>query len=643
MRVITAFILAALGGAVTAPGLSAQTTARGMYAKLQSREQTARRALEAGKSEQVVRRDVQRIVVGYEGLVSRFPRNGYADNALWQAAFLSADTFARYRVDVDRVTAVRLLRRLAKDYPSSPLIKRADPALRRLVAAASAPPPPMPAVVSAAPAPSPLPAPAPAVELVSKSVADTGNDVGPAETPRPAGIARIQAIRRTVLPDIVRIAIELDQEIDYRYERIEGPVRVFLDLANTDVSSTVAPATPFEDSVVKSVRLGSRPGRSTRVVLDLEGAGRHTVFTLYNPYRIVVDIDRRTGAPAVVAAVSTTSMPPPVLNASAPVTRNVPLVEAPARKAKAMAAAVPDAPTERVRVPAEEEVRPAPEVAPGPGEASAATPLPGRRAASGVAASSALPAPAAPSANVEGRFSLSRQLGLGISRIVIDPGHGGHDPGTKGRGVSEADLVLDVAQRLEILLQKDPGVEVVLTRRTDVFVPLEERTAMANRQDADLFLSIHANSSRNSKAGGVETYFLNFASNPDAEAVAARENSASGRTMHSLPDIVRAITLNNKLDESRDFATLVQRAMVENLAKANRDVRDRGVKQAPFVVLIGAGMPSVLAEIAFMTHSQEGKLLKTPSYRQRVAEALFQGIRRYQRSLKAVTAVASQD
>jgi N-acetylmuramoyl-L-alanine amidase len=114
--------------------------------------------------------------------------------------------------------------------------------------------------------------------------------------------------------------------------------------------------------------------------------------------------------------------------------------------------------------------------------------------------------------------------------------------------------------------------------------------------------------------------------------------------MHSLPDIVRAITLNNKLDESRDFATLVQRAMIENLAKANGGVRDRGVKQAPFVVLIGAGMPSVLAEIAFMTHSQESKLLKTPSYRQRIAESLFQGIRRYQRSLKAVTAVAaSQD
>jgi len=632
MRVITALILAVFVGAVDAPAVAAQTTARGMFTTLQAREKTTRRALDAGKPERVVRRDVQRIVVGYEGMVARFPRNGYADNALWQAAFLSADSFARYRVDVDRETSVRLLRRLAKEYPASPLIKRAEPALKRLLAAAAAAAAPLATRVASMPAP----APPPAVPAAIRPVHDV--DGGAAPTPGTPGLARIQAIRRTVLPDVVRIAIELDQEIEYRYERIDAPVRVFLDLAATDVAPTVAATMPFDDSVVKSVRLGPRPSRATRVVLDLEGAGRHTVFTLYNPYRIVVDIDRRTGAsPAVVAAVNTAPAPPPLLKASASVTR----ASAPAVAPAPVPAPLPDAPTERVRVAADEDVRPAPPVAPAPEETPAATPLPGRRAAAG--ASSARPAPAAPSANVEGRFSLSRQLGLGINRIVIDPGHGGHDPGTKSRGLSEAELVVDVARRLEALLLKEPGVEVVLTRRTDVFVPLEERTAIANREGADLFLSIHANSSRSNKAGGVETYFLNFASNPDAEAVAARENSASGRTMHSLPDIVKAITLNNKLDESRDFATLVQRSMIENLAKANGSVRDRGVKQAPFVVLIGAGMPSVLAEIAFMTHSQEGKLLKTPAYRQRIAEALFQGVRRYQRSLKAVTAVASQD
>jgi N-acetylmuramoyl-L-alanine amidase len=639
MRVITAFIVALICVVAVAEA-AAQPTARRMYTTLQSREQTTRRALDARKPERVVRRDVERLVAGYEGLVARFPRNGYADNALWQAAFLAADSFARYRVDVDRLTSVRLLRRLSKEYPASPLIKRAEPALKRLVAAAPAASAP-PVTVASASAPAPAPPPAPATATVEPVGARATLEVGNAMTmPRTPGIARIQAIRQTVLPEIVRIAVELDQEIEYHYDRIEGPVRVFLDLVATEVAPNVPLATLFDDSVVKSVRLGPRPSRATRVVLDLEGAGRHSVFTLYNPFRIVVDIDRRTGSPAVVAAVHTTSAPPPVLRASAPAPRHVPAAAAPGP----LPAAVPDAPTERVRIPLDEEVRPAPPVAPAPDEMAPTAPLPARRAGPGQATTSMLPAPVAPSANVEGRFSLSRQLGLGINRIVIDPGHGGHDPGTKGRGLSEADLVLDVARRLEVLLLKEPGVEVVLTRRTDVFVPLEERTAIANREGADLFLSIHANSSRNNKAGGVETYFLNFSSNPDAEEVAARENSASGRTMHSLPDIVKAITLNNKLDESRDFATLVQRAMIEHLAKANANARDRGVKQAPFVVLIGAGMPSVLAEIAFMTHSQEGKLLKTPAYRQKIAEALFQGVRRYQRSLKAVTAVAaSQD
>lgn len=237
---------------------------------------------------------------------------------------------------------------------------------------------------------------------------------------------------------------------------------------------------------------------------------------------------------------------------------------------------------------------------------------------------------------------MARQLGLGVSRIVIDPGHGGHDPGAKGRGVNEAEVVLDVALRLEKLLIEVPGVDVILTRRTDEYVPLEQRTAIANRESADLFLSIHANASNNTQASGVETYFLNFASNLSAASVAARENAASGQAMGALPDFVKTIALNNKLDESKDFATHVQRAMIEALKPANKTVRDLGVKQAPFVVLIGAAMPSVLAEISFVTNSQDARLLKNGSYRQRIAEALFKAVQKYQASLKTVGKVALQ-
>jgi N-acetylmuramoyl-L-alanine amidase len=246
------------------------------------------------------------------------------------------------------------------------------------------------------------------------------------------------------------------------------------------------------------------------------------------------------------------------------------------------------------------------------------------------------PEPSAPpQPNTSGGFSLSRQLGLGVARVVIDPGHGGHDPGAMNNGLSEAELVLDVAMRLEKLLLNQPGVEVVMTRRSNVFVPLEERTALANREEADLFLSIHANASEDDRVRGIETYFLNFAPNPAAEVVAARENAASARTMRQLPDIVKAIALNNKIDESRDFASLVQSSMMDRLKRSNKSAKDLGVKQAPFMVLIGATMPSILAEVSFITNRQEAALLRSSAYRQQIATALFNGVMRYQKSLKA--------
>jgi N-acetylmuramoyl-L-alanine amidase len=181
---------------------------------------------------------------------------------------------------------------------------------------------------------------------------------------------------------------------------------------------------------------------------------------------------------------------------------------------------------------------------------------------------------------------------------------------------------------------------VILTRRTDDFIPLPERTAIANREGADLFLSIHANASPSPQARGIETYFLNFANNLGEAEVASRENAASGQTMGALPDFVKAIALNNKLDESRDFATMVQRSMIERMRGTNKTVKDLGVKQAPFVVLIGAAMPSVLAEISFITNSQDARLLKTPAYRQRIADALLVAIKEYQASLGEVSATA---
>jgi N-acetylmuramoyl-L-alanine amidase len=240
----------------------------------------------------------------------------------------------------------------------------------------------------------------------------------------------------------------------------------------------------------------------------------------------------------------------------------------------------------------------------------------------------------APQVNRAGSYSLARQLGLGARKIVIDAGHGGHDPGTLGRGgLQEKDLVLDVAVRLQRLVRDELGAEVVMTRATDVFVPLEERTAIANAQGADLFLSIHANSSRNAGVRGIETYFLNFAQDPHAEAVAARENAISPATLKDLQNLVKAIALNSKIDESRDFASSVQEAMVQTIRGVAPDVSDRGVRTAPFYVLIGANMPSILAEIAFVSNPQEERLLRTPEHRDRIARSLLDGVRAYLDSL----------
>jgi N-acetylmuramoyl-L-alanine amidase len=212
--------------------------------------------------------------------------------------------------------------------------------------------------------------------------------------------------------------------------------------------------------------------------------------------------------------------------------------------------------------------------------------------------------------------------------------------------VTEAELVLDVSLRLARLLEQ-AGVDVVLTRRTNEYVPLEERTAIANtaianREPADLFLSIHANSHRQPGVRGTETYFLNFATNPEAEAVAARENASSVQTMGTLPAIVKAIALNNKLEESREFAGLLQSSLVRRLKAGAAAPRDLGVKQAPFVVLIGAQMPSVLTEIAFLTNKTEAEALKKPAQRQLIAQALLEAILRYQDSLKRVTTAGTR-
>ena len=644
--------------------LAAQTSqAQRIYNDALERERQLRSELTSpGASSSVLTR-VRALVGAYEDMSRLFPGSGYADDALWQGARLAADAFWQFGDATDRSTSLRLFGALKSRYPSSSFVRQVPEHTKRLTDAKAISAPASQIDLAGAPPVPPRPVPASAPPPVPSKAAVNNASAPATARPTTSGVAPLTAIRREVLPEVLRITLELGREVAFYDERIDGPPRVFIDLKNTRAVEPLRDAViPYSDDMVKQVRVGQQADLRTRVVLDLRGAGRYSVYTLYDPYRVVIDFERAVPSDAVVArnsgrgsapqraggsAVKPTSQSGRQSDPKVPVIRDAspaPTAEAalaPAiDKKPAPATEVPIAPTNG-RGPAptggrgiapssETPIAPTVEVAIAP----SATPVD--------TAATVPPAPLPPSTNRNGNFSLSRQLGLGIAKIVIDAGHGGHDPGAQARGITEADLVLDVALRLEKLLAKDAGFEVVLTRRTNTFVSLEERTALANRVGADLFLSIHSNASSTDTARGIETYFLNFAPNPEAEAVAARENAGGSRNMRSLPDIVRAIALNNKIDESRDFASMVQNAMFTQMRKSNRELRNLGVKQAPFMVLVGATMPSILAEISFITNRQESTLLKTDKYRQQIADSLYAGVIRYQQSLKRVPAIATK-
>jgi N-acetylmuramoyl-L-alanine amidase len=252
------------------------------------------------------------------------------------------------------------------------------------------------------------------------------------------------------------------------------------------------------------------------------------------------------------------------------------------------------------------------------------------------------PKPAPPTSR--GDRTLTRMLGLKISRIVLDPGHGGHDTGAVGpNGLKEKDLVLEISLSLKKMLEEELGAEVVLTRSDDSFIPLEERTAIANQQAADLFVSIHANSSRLRTTSGVETYFLDFAHTDAEREVAARENATTLRSVHDLQDLVKKIAQADKSAESRELARVIQKNLYSGTRRLFAASKDRGVRRAPFVVLIGANMPSILAEVAFLSNPRDEKILKKEGNRQRLAKALFNGIEGYMKVLGSDTVQLQKD
>lgn len=359
--------------------------------------------------------------------------------------------------------------------------------------------------------------------------------------------ATVKGLRYWSNPSYTRIVIDADSDADYTHRllkkdpSIHKPQRLYVDLNRCRLGEDITKMIPINDNLLSDVRAGQHTSDSVRVVVDIKSFKTYKIFSLKNPFRIVIDVWGKE-------------------------------------------------------------------------------PKPTRRTARTAPKDTKLPP-----------GSLAKQLALGVSRIVIDPGHGGRDFGAPGylKGVHEKDVALKVARRLAKMIRAKLGCEVFLTRNSDRHLTLEERTAIANTKNADLFISIHTNAARDRRAYGIETYFLNLATDEDAIMVAARENATSTKNISDLQAILTDLMQNAKINESSRLAVHVQEAMYKQLRKKYRRINNKGVKQAPFYVLLGAQMPAILIETAFISNSRECKRLVNAKYQNRMAEAIIKGIRKY--------------
>lgn len=498
-------------------------------------------------------------------------------------------------------------------------------------------------------------------------------------------LATITGIRHWSTPDYTRVAIDLESEVKYEAGRVPDPDRIFFDLQGTKLASTlVGKSFDVSDGFLKKIRVAQYDKGISRIVLDVDDVSDYSAFLLPNPYRLIIDIHgnppqssvakkaepkknskaesttakSEDSEPVKIAEQKKSDLKPWEKKAGPPtVTKTQPNEKAEAAKPNEVKKIIVEADPDPKEKAASKKEAAKKDSAAEDSDTSTKTELaklePPVKKATAKPTSEPIAESVAPRSKKakkeselnahqarptsNGDTSLIRALGLKIGRIVVDAGHGGHDTGTIGpKGLLEKDLTLDVALRLGKLLENRLGAEVIYTRDDDTFVPLETRTAIANKEEADLFISIHANSSNDPSARGIETYYLNFSSSADALEVAARENAVSEKSIHELQDLVKKIAMKEKIEESREFAADVQRSLHSGLAAKVPAIRDRGVKKAPFIVLIGANMPSILAEISFLSNPTDERRLETPQYRQKIAEYLYRGISRYVNGLSGV-------
>lgn len=543
----------------------------------------------------------------YNFLLKQYPESRYRGEAMLAIAQIQRDDLNKL---ADAETSYKSY---LKQFPHSERAAEARHALQEIATEEEKP---------ASPAPQ---AQAPAVVRAS-APQETGPRIEPREADK--GTPGVTAIRTWNSEDSTHIVIALDDTVKFDAAKIASPDRIYFDLHKAKLGATISSKPiDLQSGLLKSVRVAQNKPNVVRIVLDADGAKDYSAYLLAKPYRLVIDVR------ANPAATSARNIPGPTptqaTNLEASTATKVPS-EKPSAGSHATVSETVVVSTSKKSAPDR------PTAATAAKAAADVTPILPKKKTVNVAA---LEPQAEPKPTREGDRSLTRALGLKISRIVIDAGHGGHDTGTIGpHGLMEKDLCLDVALRLGALIEeKLPGAEVIYTRKDDTFIPLEERTAIANQAKADLFLSIHANSSHDPDARGIETYYLNFATSAESMAVASRENANSQESLHDLQDLIQKIARNEKIEESKELANDIQDTLTARMQLVSHGERNRGVKKAPFVVLIGANMPSVLSEISFVSNPGDEKLLRKPEQRQRIADGLYRGVATYLDSLNSIT------
>lgn len=594
-----------------------------------SSAERAERALRASAAKVKSRAEWDRVVSAFRAVVQKFPRSPYCDDALLAAGRLLDEAGRRFGARKAREDAAAAYDLLVAEYPSSRHGERALYEAWRIRSSLKL---------------------REAAGLTAEKYLDAypagphaGEVRAPQERSRRA-LSQVHAVRFWSGASSTRVVIDLERRVPIQYDRLSNPPRLYVDLKGARLHPNLLQPDrtpkvfPVGDGFLKQIRVAGNSDGVVRVVVDFDDATEHTVFFLPSPERLVIDVKGGRGG-SLRASAAAPPAPPP----TAPTTPTPPNASSEAERVAVREEAVvlppSDSPPSSTPAAAERVESPA-TGAVAPTATPAATPAPAPTPVAATADAS----PEAPSRNRDGSYSLARQLGLGARRIALDAGHGGHDPGALGRrGTQEKDITLAVVMKLEKLIRRELGADVVLTRDRDVFIPLEERTAIANASGADLFLSVHINSARNPAGRGLETYYLSFAKNAAAEELAARENAISQATMKDLNNLVKAITTNSKIDESRDFAAAIQASIVSGLGPRFR-VQNRGVHTAPFYVLIGANMPSILTEVGFISNAEEERWLRSDEYQNRLAESLLVGVRHYlgQLSTDPTTRVAGR-